>query len=61
MANAMVLVAFHDQSVPAIAAHYGTQLDAIAREVQQRAIAELRTKTGLQYVTVNVTIDDVIT
>jgi uncharacterized alkaline shock family protein YloU len=45
----------------AIAAHYGGQLDAIAREVQQRAIAELRTKTGLQDVTVNVTIDDVIT
>ena len=45
----------------AIAAHYGTQLDAIAREVQQRAIAELRAKTGLHDVTVNVTIDDVIT
>jgi uncharacterized alkaline shock family protein YloU len=45
----------------AIAAHYGTQLDAIARQVQQRAIAELRTKTGLHDVTVNVTIDDVIT
>ena len=45
----------------AIAAQYGGQLDAIAHEVQQRAIAELRTKTGLQDVTVNVTIDDVIT
>jgi uncharacterized alkaline shock family protein YloU len=45
----------------AIAAHYGVQLDAIAREVQQRAIAELRAKTGLHDVTVNVTIDDVIT
>ena len=45
----------------AIAAQYGSQLDAIAREVQQRAIAELRTKAGLQDVTVNVTIDDVIT
>ena len=45
----------------AIAAHYGTQLDAIAREVQQRAIAELRAKAGLHDVTVNVTIDDVIT
>jgi uncharacterized alkaline shock family protein YloU len=45
----------------AIAAHYGTQLDAIARQVQQRAIAELRAKTGLHDVTVNVTIDDVIT
>jgi uncharacterized alkaline shock family protein YloU len=45
----------------AIAARYGAQLDAIAREVQQRAIAELRAKTGLRDVTVNVTIDDVIT
>jgi uncharacterized alkaline shock family protein YloU len=45
----------------AIAAHYGTQLDAIARQVQQRAIADLRAKTGLHDVTVNVTIDDVIT
>jgi uncharacterized alkaline shock family protein YloU len=41
----------------AIAAQYGTQLDAIAHEVQQRAIAELRAKTGLH----DVTIDDVIT
>jgi uncharacterized alkaline shock family protein YloU len=45
----------------AIAVQYGTQLGAIAREVQQRAIAELRAKTGLHDVTVNVTIDDVIT
>jgi uncharacterized alkaline shock family protein YloU len=41
----------------AIAAQYGTQLDAIAHEVQQRAIAELRAQTGLR----DVTIDDVIT
>lgn len=45
----------------AIAVQYGSQLDAIAREVQQRAIAELRAKTGLHDITVNVTIDDVIT
>jgi uncharacterized alkaline shock family protein YloU len=45
----------------AIAAQYGSRLDAIARQVQQRAIAELRTQTGLHDVTVNVTIDDVIT
>ena len=45
----------------AIAAHYGSQLDAIAHEVQQRAIAELRAKAGLHDVTVNVTVDDVIT
>jgi uncharacterized alkaline shock family protein YloU len=44
----------------AIAAHYGTQLDAIAHQVQQRTIANLRAKTGLHDVTVNVTIDDVI-
>ena len=43
----------------AIAAQYGSQLDAIARQVQQRAIAELRAQTGLHDVTVNVTIDDV--
>jgi uncharacterized alkaline shock family protein YloU len=45
----------------AIAAQYGSQLRAIAHEVQQRAIAELRAKAGLQDVTVNVTVDDVIT
>jgi uncharacterized alkaline shock family protein YloU len=45
----------------AIAVHYGDQFDAVAREVQQRAIAELRAKAGLQDVTVNVTVDDVIT
>jgi uncharacterized alkaline shock family protein YloU len=45
----------------AIAAQYGSQLHAIAHEVQQRAIAELRAKAGLQDVTVNVTVDDVIT
>ena len=45
----------------AIAVQYGDQLDAVAREVQQRAIAELRAKAGLHDVTVNVTIDDVIT
>ena len=44
----------------AIATEYGNQLDAIARKVQQRAIAELRAKAGLRDVTVNVTIDDVI-
>jgi uncharacterized alkaline shock family protein YloU len=44
-----------------IAAQYGSQLDAIACEVQQRAIAEVRAKAGLHDVTVNVTIDDVIT
>jgi uncharacterized alkaline shock family protein YloU len=45
----------------AIAVQYGDQLETAARDVQQRAIAELRTKAGLQDVTVNVTVDDVIT
>jgi uncharacterized alkaline shock family protein YloU len=45
----------------AIAVQYGDRLDAVAREVQQRAITELRTKVGLQDVAVNVTVDDVIT
>jgi uncharacterized alkaline shock family protein YloU len=45
----------------AIAVQYGDQVDAVAREVQRRAVAELRSKVGLQDVTVNVTVDDVIT
>jgi uncharacterized alkaline shock family protein YloU len=45
----------------AIAAQYGSHLDAVARAVQQRAIAELRARTGLQHVTVHITVDDVIT
>jgi uncharacterized alkaline shock family protein YloU len=45
----------------AIAVQYGDQLDAIAREVQRRAVAELRRQVGLRDVTVNVTVDDVIT
>jgi uncharacterized alkaline shock family protein YloU len=44
----------------AVAAEYGQNLDAIARTVQERAIAELRSKAGLKDVIVNVTIDDVI-
>jgi uncharacterized alkaline shock family protein YloU len=45
----------------AIAVEYGDALDAVAREVQQRAIAELRGKVGLRDVTVNVTVDDITT
>ena len=45
----------------AIAVEYGDRLDVVAREVQQRAIAELRAQAGLQDVAVNVTVDDVIT
>jgi uncharacterized alkaline shock family protein YloU len=43
----------------AIAVQYGDQVDAVARAVQQRAIAELRSRVGLQDVTVNVTVDDI--
>jgi uncharacterized alkaline shock family protein YloU len=45
----------------AIAVDYGDQLDAVAREVQRRAVAELRSQVGLRDVTLNVTVDDVIT
>jgi uncharacterized alkaline shock family protein YloU len=44
----------------AVAAEYGQELDAVARAVQRRAIAELRSKAGLKDIAVNVTIDDVI-
>ena len=45
----------------AIAVQYGDEVDAVARAVQQRAVAELRSRVGLQDVTVNVIVDDVIT
>ena len=45
----------------AIAVEYGDRVDAVARAVQQRAVAELRRKVGLRDVTVNVTVDDVLT
>jgi uncharacterized alkaline shock family protein YloU len=45
----------------AVAVQYGDQVDAVARAVQLRAIAELRSRVGLQDVTVNVTVDDIIT
>jgi uncharacterized alkaline shock family protein YloU len=44
----------------AVAAEYGRELDAIARDVQERVIAELRDKAGLGDVQVNVTVDDII-
>ena len=44
----------------AVAAQYGDELDEVGREVQRRAIAELRARVGLRDVRVNVTIDDVI-
>ncbi len=45
----------------AITAQYGQELDAIGRRVQERAIAALRNNVGLTDVSVNVTIDDIIT
>jgi uncharacterized alkaline shock family protein YloU len=44
----------------AIAAQYGQELDGIARAVQERVTAELRTTAGLRDVEVNVIIDDII-
>jgi uncharacterized alkaline shock family protein YloU len=44
----------------AVAADYGQELNAVGRAVQRRAIAELRSKTGLKDVSVNVIVDDVI-
>jgi uncharacterized alkaline shock family protein YloU len=44
----------------AVAAEYGQELDAVAREVQQRVTAELRGQAGLRDVLVNVTIDDIV-
>jgi uncharacterized alkaline shock family protein YloU len=45
----------------AITAEYGQELDAIGRRVQERAIDALRNNAGLTDVSVNVTIDDIIT
>ena len=45
----------------AVAAEYGRELDAIARDVQQRVTTELRDKAGLGDIQVNVTVDDIIT
>jgi uncharacterized alkaline shock family protein YloU len=44
----------------ALAVRYGDPVDEVAREVQQRVIAELRATIGVQDVTVNVTVDDVL-
>lgn len=45
----------------ALAVQYGQPVHDIAREVQHRVISELRDKVGLQDITVNVTVDDVLT
>ncbi len=44
----------------ALAVTYGQPLDAVAREVQQRVMRELQDNVGLQSITVNVTVDDVL-
>ena len=45
----------------AIAVRYNHQADKVAREVQRRAITAVRTQAGLDDVTVNITIDDIVT
>jgi uncharacterized alkaline shock family protein YloU len=44
----------------ALAVSYGEQVHEVAHEVQRRVIAELQRNIGLQSVTVNVTVDDVL-
>ena len=44
----------------AVAVQYGEPVHDIAREVQQRVILQLRESIGLESVTVNVTVDDVM-
>lgn len=44
----------------AVAVQYGEPVHAVAHEVQQRVIAQLRESIGLQDVTVNVHVDDVL-
>lgn len=44
----------------AVAVTYGDPAHEVAREVQRRVMAELQQKIGLQTVTVNVAIDDVL-
>ena len=45
----------------AIAVAYGEPVHQVARDVQQHVIAALRDSIGLQTVTVNVTVDDILT
>jgi uncharacterized alkaline shock family protein YloU len=44
----------------AIAVTYGERVHDVAHDVQQRVMAELRSNVGLQSVTVNVTVDDLL-
>ena len=45
----------------AVTAQYGQELDTVGRGAQERAVTALHNKVGLTDVSVNVTIDDVIT
>ncbi len=45
----------------ALGVQYGQPVDEIAREVQRRVIADLQQSVGLKSVTVNVTVDDILT
>lgn len=45
----------------ALAVTYGDRIDAVARDVQAKVISELRQNVGLHQVTVNVTVDDILT
>jgi uncharacterized alkaline shock family protein YloU len=44
----------------ALTVTHGQSIDHIARQVQQRVIADLRSGLGLQHVAVNITVDDVL-
>jgi uncharacterized alkaline shock family protein YloU len=44
----------------AVAVTYGPEVHEVAREVQRHVIATLREQVGLQNITVNVTVDDVL-
>jgi uncharacterized alkaline shock family protein YloU len=45
----------------ALTVTHGQSIDHVARQVQQRVIADLRDTLELQHVTVNITVDDVLT
>ena len=45
----------------AVAVTYGDPVRDVARDIQQHVIATLRESIGLQRITVNVTVDDILT
>jgi uncharacterized alkaline shock family protein YloU len=45
----------------AVAVTYGDPVHDVARDIQRHVIATLRESTGLQTITVNVTVDDILT